>query len=124
LDVPQDLPETVVANNSSPANADAGDVNDIAIADLNSSVPHPLVSENGGQRTFLEPQPQNSAANNVATGPKVPDFSNETMRQVVEESSRLGVPVDFTGAGLARAQYPAPGSFLASGERVRVRFGP
>lgn len=124
LEVPQDLPETLKADNTAPAKTGSDEKVDEKAAASNSSVPLPLVPDAGDQRTFLTPAVQNPALKNVAFGPKVPDFTNQTMRQVVEESSRLGIPVDFTGSGLVREQVPLPGGFLGKGERVRVRFGP
>ncbi len=125
LEIPQDLPETLPVVNASAKT----DVDDMAIADLgqsSSSVPLPLASEEasfddasfGGRRTFLE-----TAQSDRSIGPTVPDFTNKTMREVIETSNRLGIPVDFTGNGLARAQFPVSGSSLASGQHVQVRFG-
>jgi hypothetical protein len=57
-------------------------------------------------------------------GPKVPNFSGMTKRAVIEESSSLGLPVEFRGKGLVRAQYPAAGSVLPFGDRIRVQFRP
>lgn len=124
LDVPQDLPETLLVSNS-PKKVAAADTDDMAIAGISSSVPLPLVPDddnNGDQRIFLNSSNPPAPVRNVA-GPKVPDFSNKTMREVIEESSRLGIQVDFTGSGLVRAQAPAAGSILSSGEHVQVRFG-
>lgn len=123
LDVPQDLPETLVVDNPASAKPTLADTDDMPIASLSSSVPLPLVPDEGDQRTFLESPRQHAGGTNEATGPKVPDFSNASMRQVMEQSSRLGIQVDFTGQGLVRAQDPPPGSLLAAGEHVRVRFG-
>jgi len=58
----------------------------------------------------------------MVIGPKVPDFRGMSMRGVLERSSALGLPVDFMGQGLVRAQYPVPGSVLPLGEHVRVQF--
>ena len=51
-----------------------------------------------------------------------PEFHGKTKRQVMEESSALGVPVEIAGTGIARRQEPAPGSVLSPGERIKVRF--
>ena len=45
----------------------------------------------------------------IPVGPKVPDFHGKTKRQVMEESSALGVRVEIAGTGIARRQEPAPG---------------
>ena len=54
--------------------------------------------------------------------PKTPDFTGKTVRTVMEEAAADGVDVDMLGNGLAKAQYPVPGSPLPPGEHVRVRF--
>ena len=53
---------------------------------------------------------------------EVPNFRGKTKRQVMEESSALGVRVEIAGTGIARRQEPQPGSVLRPGERVKVRF--
>ncbi len=37
------------------------------------------------------------------------------MRDVIEQAAALGIPVEFTGSGIARAQVPEPGAILPSG---------
>ncbi|HWR50411.1 MAG TPA: penicillin-binding transpeptidase domain-containing protein [Bryobacteraceae bacterium] len=58
----------------------------------------------------------------IAVGPKAPLFQGKTMRAVLEESLQAGVPVEVVGSGIARAQWPVPGSMLNPGQRVRVEF--
>jgi cell division protein FtsI (penicillin-binding protein 3) len=131
MDVPKDLPEMVPSEGSDPA-----DENDVAIADLGSSIPPPLVqagdavaaddrpaaSANSAldQRGFLAPV--GSSERDLA-GPRVPNFQGKTVRNVIELSAALGIPVEFTGSGIARAQVPEAGAILPSGRRVRVQFG-
>lgn len=55
-------------------------------------------------------------------GPKAPDFRGKTLRAVLEESAALGLPIEPVGHGLARRQYPLPGTPVRPGERVRVVF--
>lgn len=108
LDVPKDLPD-----DSLPQTGDSeADENDLAIAELGSSLPLADAGDDAGQRIFSE-----------VAGPKVPNFLGKTMRDVVQESSADGIPVDFTGRGIVRAQYPAPNGPLLSGQRVSVRLG-
>jgi len=131
MDVPRDLPEAV------PSDAvDQADENDVAIADLGSSIPPPLVqagdavaaddrpaaSANGAldQRIFL-PKGMAEPSHELA-GPRVPNFQGETMRAVIEQSAALGIPVEFTGSGVARAQFPEPGAILPLGQTIRVQF--
>jgi cell division protein FtsI (penicillin-binding protein 3) len=132
LDVPKDLPEAVPSQG-----VDQADQNDVSIADLGSSIPPPLVqagdavaaddrpvaSANSAldQRTFLAKgvtEPSRDLA-----GPRVPNFQGKMMRDVIEQSAALGMPVEFTGSGVARGQFPEPGAILPSGQSIRVQFG-
>jgi len=53
----------------------------------------------------------------------VPNFRGKTVRDVIQESAALGIPVEFTGSGIARAQIPEPGEMLPVGSSVRIQFG-
>jgi cell division protein FtsI (penicillin-binding protein 3) len=124
LDVPRDLPEDL------PAEKDDGpnDTYDLSIAGLDpnegpelvSSVP-PLVQgppmlAGSDQRPFLP-------ASNQLVGPKVPNFSGMTMREVVQQASAGGLQIEMVGRGIARAQFPPAGATLPKGEKVRIAFG-
>lgn len=127
-DVPKDLPEML----PSPDDGQADD-NDVAIADLGSSIPPPLVQAGNAvaaddrpvasakdaldQRSFLEDPGRGGVAG------RVPNFQGKSMRDVIQESAALGIPVEFTGSGIARAQMPRPGEMLPQGRSVRVEFG-
>jgi hypothetical protein len=45
------------------------------------------------------------------------------MRDVIQESAALGLPLEFAGAGIARMQFPEPGKILPIGQSIRVQFG-
>jgi cell division protein FtsI (penicillin-binding protein 3) len=130
MDVPKDLPEMVPSEENEPS-----DENDVAIADLGSSIPPPLVL--AGDAVAADDRPV-AAANSALdqrlfsysggssehdlAGPRVPNFRGKTVRNVIEEAASLGIPVEFTGTGIARAQVPAAGAVLPLGRRVRVQF--
>jgi len=131
-DVPKDLPEM------SPANDDGqADENDVAIADLGSSIPPPLARGDNAdaaddrpmasaknvldQRTFFAGGTQEAAPD--WAGPRAPNFQGKTMRAVIEESAAMGIPVEFAGSGIARGQIPEPGAPLPLGHPVRIQFG-
>jgi cell division protein FtsI (penicillin-binding protein 3) len=132
LDVPKDLPDM----QPSPER-DQADDNDVAIADLGSSIPPPLVQAEDAdaaddrpvasaesasdQRTFLKEVKANPARD--LAGPRVPNFRGKTLRDVIEESSALGIPVEFKGGGIAQTQVPEAGAVLPLGQSVRVQFG-
>ncbi len=69
-----------------------------------------------------EVAPLLASATEVVTGPTVPDFNGMDKRDVVRVSAEQGLPVQMTGAGLVRSQSPPPGSALAVGGTVKVRF--
>ena len=132
LDVPKDLPDMP----PSPER-DQADENDAAIADIGSSIPPPLVQAEDAdaaddrpaasaesasdQRPFLMEVKTNSARD--LAGPRVPNFRGKTLRDVIEESSALGIPVEFKGGGIAQTQVPEAGAVLPLGQSVRVQFG-
>jgi len=131
MDVPKDLPEMLPSEGGDPA-----DENDVAIADLGSSIPPPLVQ--AGDAVAADDRPVASANNALdqrvllarngssqqdLAGPHVPNFQGKTMRSVIQQAAALGIPVEFTGSGVARAQAPLPGAILPLGSWVRVQFG-
>ncbi len=129
LNVPKDLPDDA-PETSSPVQADE---NDLSIAVLSPPVPQPLAgallaqpsaateaesstSDAPDQRSFSQPPEQ-------LAGPTVPNFRGKSVRDVIEQSAALGIPVEYVGSGVARNQIPPAGAFLPIGERVRVQFG-
>ncbi|MGH9521448.1 MAG: penicillin-binding protein [Terriglobales bacterium] len=58
----------------------------------------------------------------VGGGVTVPSFVGKTMRAAVETAQGAGIELEAVGSGLARDQSPAPGSHVAGGARVVVRF--
>jgi cell division protein FtsI (penicillin-binding protein 3) len=52
----------------------------------------------------------------------VPDFKGASLREVVEQSDRLGLRVQMLGSGLALEQAPASGTLVPLGTEIVVRF--
>jgi len=52
----------------------------------------------------------------------VPSFLGKPLRTAVEIAQQSGLEIDAVGSGVAREQWPPPGSHLASGQKVMVRF--
>ncbi len=67
--------------------------------------------------------PQEPPATPALVGPRVPDFRGRPLVAVLREAASLGLPVETLGRGVAREQSPPPGTVLAPGMRVQVRFG-
>jgi len=136
MDVPKDLPDMLPSQDS-----DQADENDVAIAGLGSSIPPPLVQAEDAvaaedrpaaaaesvldQRIFSKPGLQQGKTDSAAdlAGPRVPDFRGKTLRDVIQQSSALGIPLEFKGGGIAQAQVPEAGAILPAGQSVRVQFG-
>jgi cell division protein FtsI (penicillin-binding protein 3) len=53
----------------------------------------------------------------------VPSFAGKSVRGAIELAEDSGLDLDAVGSGLARDQNPAPGSHVATGSRVTVKFG-
>ena len=53
----------------------------------------------------------------------VPSFLGKSVRSAIEAAQESGLDLDAVGSGLAREQMPAPGSHVASGSQVTVKFG-
>ena len=132
MDVPKDLPEMQPSPDSGPV-----DDNDSAIAGLGSSIPPPLVQAEDADATADRPVASADSASDQrpffrgvaanpardVAGPRVPNFRGKTLRDVIEESSALGIPVEFKGGGIAQTQVPEAGAVLPLGQSVRVQFG-
>jgi cell division protein FtsI (penicillin-binding protein 3) len=82
------------------------------------------------QVTALPPQPApagQSAPNgtvvlDVDSGVVVPSFLGKPLRSAVETAQQSGLEINAIGSGVARQQWPAPGSHLPSGQHITVRF--
>ncbi len=101
------------------------DLEDLAIAGL-SAPPTRETSPHGfGYVRSLEGAEVVMAAQSASPyifGPTVPNFYGQTLRSVIEETSRRGMPLEYEGVGIVRTQYPAPGAVLPVGEKVLVEF--
>ena len=53
----------------------------------------------------------------------VPSFLGKSVRTAIEMAQENGLDLDAIGNGLARQQSPPPGSHVASGSQVTVKFG-
>jgi cell division protein FtsI (penicillin-binding protein 3) len=58
----------------------------------------------------------------VDTGVVVPSFLGKPLRSAVETAEQSGLEINAIGSGVARQQWPAPGSHLPSGQKITVRF--
>jgi cell division protein FtsI (penicillin-binding protein 3) len=58
----------------------------------------------------------------VDSGIVVPSFLGKPLRSAVETAQQSGLEINAIGSGVAREQWPAPGSHLPSGQHITVRF--
>jgi len=56
-------------------------------------------------------------------GIEVPSFLGKNLRVAMEAAQDVGLDLDAIGSGVAREQSPLPGSHVAAGSRVVVKFG-
>ena len=129
FDVPKDLPEAEKARTQVARNED---LDDLAIADLGANGPNILEDGDdddappGAAAATAAPVPANAAAGTMVVkgppGPTVPNFRGKTMRDVLAEAAARGLVILPDGSGIARVQYPAPGTPLHEGDRIRVQF--
>jgi cell division protein FtsI (penicillin-binding protein 3) len=117
LDVPKDLPEDLPTPKDEPI-----DSHDLSIAGLDPTVGPELVASAIPSLVQGPPAPDQPLFVKDSGGPRVPNFSGKTMRDVLEEAAASGTPVELQGRGIARLQYPAPGQVLPTGEKVRIQF--
>lgn len=122
LGVPKDMPDNVeLEDDGKPPEPD------LAIAEITAPNPPDEVGGDDGfplepAPAFIGPMPAPVLAEVEPPGPKVPNFRGKTLRAVLEESSALGMRIEFAGSGVARRQEPAPGAVLRPGAKVRVLF--
>jgi cell division protein FtsI (penicillin-binding protein 3) len=56
-------------------------------------------------------------------GIEVPSFLGKSLRVAIEAAQDARLDLDAVGSGVAREQSPPPGSHVATGSRITVRFG-
>ncbi len=56
-------------------------------------------------------------------GIEVPSFLGKNLRVAMEAAQDVRLDLDAIGSGVAREQSPLPGSHVAAGSRVVVKFG-
>ncbi len=58
----------------------------------------------------------------VDGGVVVPSFLGKPLRSAVETAQQSGLEINAIGSGVAREQWPAPGTRLLAGQHITVRF--
>lgn len=118
LQVPKDLPDTDIKQpQQTPAETDELPENRVAKAE---ALRKEQEEEARKQKAAQEEEPVPPSP--LLVGPKVPDFRGMPVVAVLRESATKGLPVEIVGRGRAKVQKPAPGSILATGQRIQVEF--
>jgi cell division protein FtsI (penicillin-binding protein 3) len=65
---------------------------------------------------------QGTVVLDVDSGVVVPSFLGKPLRSAVETAEQSGLEINAIGSGVARQQWPPPGSHLPSGQKITVRF--
>jgi hypothetical protein len=144
LNVPRDVPEEVEELMAKEAqNTDEEEVDETALASLNPPTeeelreaaadsntdvccPEAACNSNmdlcGSATAVGDRNPRESVAQTDPNAQKAPDLVGKTIKDVVHEAATRGLNVELFGSGLSRTQSPPPGSALAPGQPIQVRF--
>ncbi len=63
-----------------------------------------------------------SQTRTLTVGPGIPDFRGKDKKQIAIEALERDIAVELIGRGVAVHQHPAPGEWLAPGQKVKVQF--
>jgi membrane peptidoglycan carboxypeptidase len=122
MDVPRDVPQEIDAEEliaeKAKAKLKGKEVDDLPIAELSNPPTEEDLKEAVGNAQWDAAASQTVAS----SGPTVPSFIGETVKNVMQQAAENGIEVDMFGEGLVRQQNPLPGAALIPGEHIRVRF--
>jgi cell division protein FtsI (penicillin-binding protein 3) len=144
-DLPADDPQSPAAQKAAsatqaaPSIAAPRDASALASARANAigapapSSPTAVSSGASPSSSSAQPSPAQSSGDAAPSGTKiiqlppenqfrVPALTGLTVRQVIEQAGAAGLDVQIVGNGLAREQAPAPGTLVAPGTKIVVRF--
>ncbi len=119
---------TTTANTSTPKTASAPSAKastdaKASAASASSPVEVARATPSSQPGTSAEQTPANgTVVLDVDSGVLVPSFLGKPLRSAVETAQQSGVEINAIGSGVAREQWPAPGSHLSAGQHITVRF--
>ena len=124
---PVDVGNTVAK--PSPAIASAG----LVPAALRQPQKQAAAIQTSKSAELMPPSAENNDTEHASTGTVVldveqsgivvPSFLGKTVRSAIELAENSSVELEALGSGIARAQSPAPGTHVAAGARITVKFG-
>jgi cell division protein FtsI (penicillin-binding protein 3) len=83
----------------------------------------PTLSPNAADASVPLPSNQTVVLDVEQGGIVVPSFVGKSVRSAIELAESSGLDLDVVGSGLAQEQSPSPGTHVASGTRIMVKFG-
>ena len=126
--------DEAAASSAQAAGVHAPSVNKASpLADVKATAPAPetAASADAAQAPTAPPSPQATQSTPsgggtvvlaVDGGTVVPSFLGKPLRSAVEAAQQSGLEINAIGSGVAREQWPAPGSRLVAGQHITVRF--
>jgi len=86
------------------------------------SQPTPTASQDTSSASAEPTATNGTVVLDVDSGVIVPSFLGKPLRSAVETAEESGLEINAIGSGVAREQWPAPGSHLPAGQHITVRF--
>jgi cell division protein FtsI (penicillin-binding protein 3) len=132
-DLPSDDPQSPSAQKAAPAAAPAAPApapNSSSESNI-ASAPAPSIATQPASSSAAAPSaqpsdaaaPSNSAVFQLPENQlRVPSLLSLPVREVIEQAGAAGLVVQVMGNGIARDQAPAPGTLVAPGTKIVVRF--
>jgi cell division protein FtsI (penicillin-binding protein 3) len=119
------MPETEVAA-SAPADAPADVAKPVLMpAAMKTTLPNqpaPAIELPPSTPVASPPVASGTVVVDVEGGVVVPSFAGKALRSAIETADEAGLDLEPRGSGMAREQWPAPGTRVNRGSRVVVRF--
>ena len=126
LDVAEAAVETPLAPPPSKPSAIAAQVVPTALTQkepVHPAAVNPTVANAGNSSASKLPASGTVVLDVEEGGIEMPSFLGKSMRSAIEAAQDAGLDLDAVGSGTAREQSPSPGTKVAVGSRVVVRFG-
>ena len=111
-----------IANSPSPSQLPGGAVVKVAAVSGISSSDSSILPPAADLTPPVATNSDGTVVLSVDSGIVVPSFVGKSLRSAVEYAQQSGLEISVLGSGIARQQSPPPGSHLAAGQRVIVRF--
>lgn len=116
------LPGATTGNSKEASAAHPADTISASPANTNTDVGQAANILPGQTESSAQSSPNGTVVLDVDSGVVVPSFLGKPLRSAVEAAQQSGLEINAIGSGIARQQWPAPGSRLIAGQHITVRF--